>query len=76
MSSPSSPRRLASRRLRNRALRNALYHAAGGRCAVCGAPLPPDWHADHTIPWCRTGVTNVHGMRALCPACNLKEGAR
>lgn len=76
MSAPSSPRRLAARRLRGRALRNALYRAAGGRCAGCGAPLTPGWHADHVAPWCRTGVTNVHGMQALCRPCNLKKGGR
>ena len=76
MSSSPSPRRLANRRLRNRPLRNALYRAAGGRCAECDKRLPPNWHADHVDPWCRTGVTNVHGLRALCPPCNLKKGGR
>lgn len=76
MSSPSSPRRLTNRRLRGRALRNALYRAAEGRCAACGVALADGWHADHIVPWCRTGTTNVHGMRALCPICNLLKGAR
>lgn len=65
-----------ARCLRSKGLRNALYRAAGGRCAECGAPLPADWHADHVVPWCRTGRTNVHEMRATCPTCNLRKGSR
>src|SRR5215218_6792313 len=61
--------------LRNRRLRSALYLASDGCCAECGAPLDPGWHADHVVPWSRTGRTNVHEMRALCPACNLRKGA-
>jgi 5-methylcytosine-specific restriction endonuclease McrA len=58
--------------------RAQLYRIAKGMCSnpECGKPLPPDWHADHTIPFVVSGRTNVYEMKALCPACNLKKGAR
>jgi len=60
--------------LRSKKLRGILYRAADGKCQVCGCSLPEDWHADHIVPWCHTGETNVHEMQALCPQCNLKKG--
>jgi len=63
------------RRLRNRALRNALYRSTDGRCAICGEPLPDNWHADHIEPWALTHRTNVHEMQPLCPQCNQRKGA-
>lgn len=63
------------RRLRSRRLRATLFISAQGRCALCGDPLGPDWHADHRIPWRQTKSTVVHDMQALCPPCNLKKGA-
>jgi len=63
------------RRLRNRGLRNALYRSTDGRCAICGEPLPADWHADHIEPWSLTHRTNVHEMQPLCPQCNQRKGA-
>jgi len=67
---------VAARRLRSKRKRVLLWLAAKGRCPECGESLPPDFHADHVIPWSKTGRTNVHEMQALCPACNLKKGAR
>jgi 5-methylcytosine-specific restriction endonuclease McrA len=64
------PRRLTS--ARDRAL---LWYAFDGRCAGCGADLPEHWHADHIVPWSKSGRTNVHEMQPLCPNCNLKKGA-
>ena len=64
------------RYLRNRTLRNLLYKAAEGRCALCGKPLPANWHADHVEPWVRSRRTNVLGMQATCPTCNARKGAR
>lgn len=62
--------------LRGRGLRAALWLASGGRCALCGAALSPDWHADHRLPWSLTRRTNVHEMQALCVTCNLRKGAK
>jgi superfamily II DNA or RNA helicase len=64
-----------SRRLTSKRLRAALWIAANGNCQICKIGLPDDWHADHVIPWSKSGITNVHDMQALCPACNLKKGA-
>ena len=65
------------RTLRSKRLRYLLWQAADGKCQLCGCELDPDnWHADHIIPWSKTGRTNVHEMQALCPACNLKKGSK
>lgn len=63
-----------SRTLRNKKHRARLWEAAGGMCQACGHPLPPNWHADHRVPWVVQPVTNAHDMLALCPPCNLKKG--
>lgn len=65
----------SQRRLRSKKLRAALYYAADGRCQRCGKDLPPEWHADHIKPWCRTGRTDVNEMQALCPPCNTSKGS-
>lgn len=62
--------------LASKNLRAALWVAAGGKCQICGCELPKNWHADHIEAWAKTGFTNVHEMQALCPACNLKKGAK
>lgn len=67
---------MASRSLRRRQPRAALYLAADGKCQLCGCQLPPDWHADHVVPFSVSGTTNVHEMQALCPTCNFKKGAK
>lgn len=64
----------APRLLTNKKLRAALYRSTDGKCAICGEPLPDDWHADHVVPFTRSRTTNVHEMQPLCPACNLKKG--
>jgi 5-methylcytosine-specific restriction endonuclease McrA len=58
------------------AARVALFLAARGRCAACGAPLRPGWHADHVTPVKAGGVTAPANGSALCPRCNLAKGAR
>lgn len=56
--------------------RAALYLAADGRCAECGAELQPGWHSDHVVPYSRGGATDVINGQALCPPCNLRKGDR
>lgn len=56
--------------------RAALYLAADGCCAECGAELEPGWHADHIDPHSLGGATDVINGQALCPPCNLKKGNR
>lgn len=56
--------------------RVALFLAAEGRCARCGAKLDPGWHADHVAPVRAEGPTAPANGQALCPACNLRKGAR
>jgi 5-methylcytosine-specific restriction endonuclease McrA len=66
---------MAARRFRP-AARVALFLAARGRCAECGAALAPGWHADHVTPFKAGGATEPGNGRALCPRCNLAKGAR
>jgi superfamily II DNA or RNA helicase len=63
-----------SRRRFNAAERAALYLAADGHCARCGAPLQASWHADHVEAWSRGGPTDIVNGQALCPLCNLEKG--
>jgi 5-methylcytosine-specific restriction endonuclease McrA len=64
---------MTSRRFRP-AERVALFLAAGGRCAGCGAVLEPGWHADHVMPVRGGGETRASNGQALCPRCNLRKG--
>lgn len=64
------------RTLRSKKLRAALLVDAKFNCKVCGCELEDGWHGDHIIPYSITGLTNVHDMQALCPACNLSKGDR
>lgn len=61
--------------LRSKRLRNVLYASQAGLCARCGRALDGRFHADHVVPWCVTGDTNVHDMQALCASCNLTKGS-
>jgi 5-methylcytosine-specific restriction endonuclease McrA len=58
------------------AARVALFLAAQGRCAACGEPLRPGWHADHVEPVRVGGPSEPANGQALCPHCNLVKGAR
>ena len=62
-----------TRRRFGRRERAALLLAAGGCCTECGAPLDPDFHADHREPWARGGRTDVINGQALCPTCNRRK---
>jgi len=64
------------RTLRSNRLRSFLWYAADGVCPDCGTQLPVDWNADHIVSWLKTKRTNVHEMRALCPRCNRRKGAK
>ena len=66
---------MSERRFRP-AARVALFLAAQGRCAVCGTPLRPGWHADHVQPARAGGRTEPANGQALCPRCNLTKGTR
>ncbi|MBM3394349.1 MAG: DEAD/DEAH box helicase, partial [Betaproteobacteria bacterium] len=54
--------------------RRVLAWVAAGRCALCGARLGRDFHADHVMPFSRGGKTVTANGQALCVACNLKKG--
>jgi len=60
----------------NRKQKEALYQLVGGKCQVCGEPLPKNWHADHIHPYVLGGETDVVNGQALCPKCNLRKGKK
>lgn len=64
------------RRRFNTGERAALYLAADGHCARCGAPLETGWHGDHVHPYSKGGRTDVINGQALCPRCNLLKGSK
>ena len=41
---------------------------------LCKVKLSKDFHADHIIPFSRSGKTILKNGWALCPKCNLKKG--
>jgi hypothetical protein len=53
-----------------------LWFFSGGRCGICRVGLPPNWHADHVIPWILGGTTTLDNGMALCPRCNMAKNAR
>jgi hypothetical protein len=64
-----------ARTLRSKRLRALLWHATGGKCAICGSDLDErTFQADHIIPWKTSRRTNVHEMQAVCPKCNQQKG--
>jgi hypothetical protein len=56
--------------------RMTLFLKEQGRCAECGVPLRPGWHADHQQPFSKGGQTDVLNDQALCPSCNFRKGNR
>jgi superfamily II DNA or RNA helicase len=56
--------------------RNILACVSGGRCQICNAPLPRDFHTDHVVPFSRGGPTHTSNGQALCKKCNLHKGAK
>ena len=63
------------RRLFNRKQRIALRLLSGNLCGLCGIVLKKNFHADHKIPFSKSGKTILKNGMALCPTCNLKKGA-
>tara|TARA_B100000035_G_C20872031_1_gene496632 strand:+ start:343 stop:540 length:198 start_codon:yes stop_codon:yes gene_type:complete len=54
--------------------RKILRILSGNLCGLCGVKLSKDFHADHIIPFSRSGKTILKNGWALCPKCNLKKG--
>jgi len=66
-----------TRTLRSKRLREMLFRAHGGKCAICGLELDPNkWEADHIMPWSKVRRTCVHEMQPVCPDCNRLKGSR
>src|SRR5262245_39746410 len=59
----------------NRKQKQAIYTAAGGRCANCGKPLDPGLQADHIQSYSAGGKTDVSNGQALCSECNLRKSS-
>ena len=64
------------RTIRSTRLRNALFMFQHGKCAICHCDLGASYHVDHVIPFSKGGETSLGNSQALCPACNLKKGAK
>lgn len=56
--------------------RRYLNILSGGLCAISGAPLGSDFHADHVHPYSKGGSTTLQNGQALCPKINLVKGAK
>lgn len=52
----------------------SVYHAQGGKCALCGQAKDfKEMHADHIQPWSKGGKTVPENCQMLCVQCNLKK---
>ena len=64
---------MASRRFDSSA-RVALFLAARGRCAECGAALERGWHADHVAPVRAGGADGARERAGAVPALQPRQG--
>jgi len=60
----------------NKRQRMIMAIRAGGACERFRNSIRCGFHADHIRPFSQGGVTTLNNGQALCPACNLKKGAR
>lgn len=56
-------------------LRRAVRGRDGGICALCGvdARFTGGWDADHIVPVCEGGRTELSNIRTLCKPCHKAE---
>ena len=60
----------------NQSQRQELFLKADGKCQICSCDISLDnFHADHKIPFCEGGKTELNNGQALCPQCNLKKAS-
>ncbi len=60
----------------NQSQRRELFLRADGKCQICSCDISLDnFHADHKIPFCEGGKTELNNGQALCPQCNLKKAS-
>src|SRR5262245_59017784 len=64
------------RRLFSARQRWILALVNGGRCALCGERLQNGCHADHKVPFSRSGQTVLLNGQPLCARCNLRKGSK
>lgn len=43
---------------------------------MCGTRLAMSFHADHVVPFVKSGATITMNGQALCARCNLSKGAK
>ncbi|MFA5771122.1 MAG: DUF262 domain-containing protein [Thermoplasmata archaeon] len=54
-----------------------IYQRDQGICKGCAKHVSEyNWHADHIIPWVKSGRTEVENGQVLCVKCNIKKGSR
>jgi 5-methylcytosine-specific restriction endonuclease McrA len=68
----------AKRRKLRKIERLLVWNMTEGHCAKCQADLPflSEWHADHIVPFKKTGRTTLTDLQPLCADCNLTKGAK
>lgn len=48
----------------------------GWACAACDADIRESYHVDHVVAVAAGGSNSPENLQLLCPACNLKKGAK
>ena len=59
--------------------RMELWHAQGGKCALCARPMlaiGSDSHVDHMKPVVHGGTDAHENLQLLCPPCNLAKATK
>ena len=60
----------------NQSQRKELFLKSGSKCQICSCDISLDnFHADHVIPYCEGGKTEIKNGQALCPKCNFKKAS-
>lgn len=57
-----------------------LFSLQRGRCAYCKINISLEkkngYHADHIIPICNGGTSDIYNIQLLCPPCNTQKNRR
>ena len=66
-----------SNRIGSPMARLVVYEKTNGRCAGCDEALSfkGRWHADHSVPLFKGGVSAFSNLQALCHACHNKKSS-
>jgi 5-methylcytosine-specific restriction endonuclease McrA len=73
----SAIRRARGGRRLTKAERLQLWESHGGRCHLCGRPVPIElMHVEHKVALANGGTDGLDNLAPAHPDCNLRKGSR